>query len=440
MFFRVPKSSEPPSEAGKEVRPSFGTAWLLVFWLILGFGLGPSPSGFAQTEQESSPVSDSGQKIFFIPAESGPKAKITLPARPRQLAGRKCSVRLMAVGDILMHTSLRQAAAVKEGGFDFSSYFRDVAALFARADLVIGNLETPLAGAGRGYGGYPQFNVPEELAANLKSVGFTTVTLTNNHALDRGWEGLAATIENVRAAGLDYVGAYTGPDDKAGRLVRVYNGVKIGFLAYSYGFNGPKGPPKEEDWRLGFIDNDVVMEDMAAARIQGADFVIVSLHFGNEYQRLPSPRQKKLVEKILQGDPEKDLKGADLVLGHHPHVVQPYILKQSPDQSQLAVYSLGNFISNQMRSYTNLGVILECQLNVGPDGRQSITDIRLRPTLCYTRIFEGRRIFRVIPLDAATEKPEDFSFLDKESLKKISRQKEEMDKHLAALLEMPEAR
>ncbi|MDR1395486.1 MAG: CapA family protein, partial [Deltaproteobacteria bacterium] len=241
-------------------------------------------------------------------------------------------------------------------------------------------------------------------------------------------------ISNVSLSGLSYSGAYTGPEDKSRRLVEVFNGVAVSLLAYSYGFNGFKGPAREEGWKLGFLDNDEIMEDMAEARRQGADFVIVSLHFGNEYQRLPSVQQKELISRVLAGDPENGLPGADLILGHHPHVVQPFTAQVSPAQDQLAIYSLGNFISNQNRTFTNLGVILDCLLTIEPSGRKTISKVRLRPTLCYNRYWEGRRIFRIIPLEEAAANPDLFEVLDANIRKKTAQYQKEMEQHLWKLL------
>jgi poly-gamma-glutamate synthesis protein (capsule biosynthesis protein) len=339
----------------------------------------------------------------------------------------------MAVGDILTHSPLRNAARRPEGGYDFTPYFEFVQPLFRQADLVIGNLETPLAGAERGFGGYPSFNVPAELAANLKSVGFTTLVVTNNHALDRGWPGLAATINNVEMAGLGYVGAYAGATDKSRRLVSVYNGVMVGLLAYSYGFNGNPGPPQAEGWRLGYLANEEILDDLAEARRAGADFVVVNLHFGEEYQRWPNARQKELVGKILAGDPDRGLLGADLVLGHHPHMAQPVWIGSRQGQTQLVAYSLGNFISNQFKPYTNLGFILDCVLTIDENGRGVIERVQVIPTICHSYIAGRRRAYRVFPLAMAQDSPEKLPFLSQATLKKMVKLKVEMDSHLLSL-------
>ncbi|MDR1608404.1 MAG: CapA family protein [Deltaproteobacteria bacterium] len=389
-----------------------------------------SPESSGQEKPEGQPLATSAP-LF----SSEPELAVKPPARPKSLVGQKCSLRLIAMGDILTHVPLRKAATLDDGSFDFKPFFEYVAPLFKQGDLVIGNLETPLAGAERGYSGYPSFNVPAELAANLKEVGLTTVVLANNHALDRSWRGLAATIANVEKAGLDYAGAYAYPKDKSQRLISVYNGIMVAVLAYSYGFNGIPGPAKKESWRLGYLENDEIMEDILAARSQGADFVIVNLHFGEEYQRLPNKFQKELAERVLEGDPAKGLLGADIILGHHPHVVQPYLVEVRRGQSQLAIFSLGNFISNQFKPYTNLGLILDCVLAVDENGQKAILDIQLIPTICQTFIQNRQKTYRVMPMASVIDSPETFSFLKKNELKKMAQQKADLEKLLLALME-----
>ncbi len=305
----------------------------------------------------------------------------------------------MAAGDILIHAPLRAAAVRPDGGYDFTPFFEYVSPLFKQAGLVMGNLENPLAGAKSGYTGYPSFNAPGELAANLKSAGFTTLTLANNHALDRNWSGLLHTIATVGNAGLAYMGAYAGPEDKARRLVRDIGGVRVGLLAYTYGVNGPARPPAGEEWRLGFIDRAAIAADMEQARRQGAEWIVVTLHFGEEYRRAPSAEQRGLARDLFAA-------GADLVIGHHPHVVQPFARGTGPDANKAVIYSLGNFCSNQHFPYTDIGVILDCTLTVNPDGSKALDDVRLIPTLCHRRTDAGgRRTYRVLPLAEAVKNP-----------------------------------
>ncbi|MDR1657525.1 MAG: CapA family protein [Deltaproteobacteria bacterium] len=360
------------------------------------------------------------------------------PLRPEALSGRSCSVRLMAVGDILIHNSVRNAAALKDGGFDFVPSFEHVAKVLSQGNLVIANLENPLAGIERGLSGYPNFNAPDELALGLKQSGFTAVTVSNNHSLDRGWAGLLKTLKTVDAAGLAYFGAYESPEDKAARLVGVYNGVKISVLNYTYGLNGPTVLKPEEDWRLGHINTELIFKDMAAARAMGAEFVIIALHFGNEYQRNPSRGQQDLVTELLTGREITGQAGADLILGHHPHVVQPFVywMGENGEATQAVIYSLGNFISSQQRPYTFMGLIFDVTLTIEADGRRSIGPFRLIPTYCYKGNEDNREVYKVLPLDLAAANPEIYG-VDKATAEQMSNYFKEMSDHLVSMLPPP---
>ena len=341
----------------------------------------------------------------------------------------------MAVGDVLIHDSLRNAAKRKDGTYDFRPFFEVVAPIIKLADLAVANLESQVAGASRGFSGYPNFNAPDELVHALKDAGFDAVTVSNNHSLDRGWEGLADSLKTVDKAGLAYIGAYSSPEDKAARLVSVHNGVRVAMLAYTYGLNGRAHPPKEEDWKLGTIDLDLIFKDMAAARAQGVDFMVVSLHFGEEYWRKPSPFQRDVVEKLLAGGPEPGQGPPDVILGHHPHVVQPFVMvPPAPDGSPglAVIWSLGNFISGQVRPWTNIGLILDILLTLEPDGRKVVGPVRLIPTFCHKGVKDGARSIQVIPLDMAAERPGDFG-VSKSLADRLSREFKETAAHLVSM-------
>ncbi|MDR1111343.1 MAG: CapA family protein [Deltaproteobacteria bacterium] len=406
----------------------------------------PVPGGFAvRAIAQGARELLEGLVGFPRPGDAGPPNPLTLPPEgpleiilrhsiPRALAGKACSARIMAVGDILIHNTMRQYAANGDGGFDFKPNFQYVRPILAQGDLVIGNLENPLAGADRGLSGYPNFNAPQELAGDLKANGFTTVLLSNNHSLDRGWNGLETTIRTVDGAGLDYAGAYLDGKDKERRLISVFNGLRIAILAYTYGLNGYPGPKAGEEWRLGVIDRELIFSDLRLAWDQGADFVIVSLHFGNEYQRSPDKLQIRLVQELLAGDPPQGLKGPDLILGSHPHVVQPFVQTETgPDgASQAVMYSLGNFMTSQPYAYTYLGLILDGHLTLEADGRKTIGPFTLIPTYCRKGVEDGRKFYRVIPMAQAAGRPADFGLSEDEAMQ-MAKDLEEINRHLVSL-------
>jgi poly-gamma-glutamate synthesis protein (capsule biosynthesis protein) len=380
--------------------------------------------------------------LDFLLQESKPAPPVIFHLNhtvPQALKGKECSVKVIAVGDVLIHGSLRNYAHQDDGTYDFSDNFEYVRSIFSQGDLVIANLENPLAGDDRGLTGYPLFNAPQKLATDLKEAGFTTVLLANNHSLDKSWNGLVATVETVNEAGLEYSGAYTDEDDKSRRLVSVFNGIKIGLLSYTYGLNGFAGPKKGEEYRLSLINLDLIFSDLRLAREQGADFVIVSLHFGSEYPRKPHKEQTKLVEAILNGLPEEGLAGPDLILGHHPHVVQPFYQRSGfpGTPGQAVLFSLGNFMSGQPFPYTYIGLIFEAELTIKADGTRVMGPFKFTPTYCYRKPNGKTRGFtKVIPLQIAAQSPESVGLTksDGDRLKKLY---EEMEKHIWSMTPTP---
>lgn len=267
-------------------------------------------------------------------------------AQPKTL-----SATLAAVGCIMGHlTQVEQAKTTAADGrtvYDFRPSFDIIAPYLMDPDITVGNLETTLAGPQRGYSGYPNFNTPVELAANLKEVGFDLLATANNHALDMGLSGLKATVENLRAAGLRNFGTYLSPEERQTPLILDQNGIKIAFIAYTKTVNGIPVPQGHE-YAVNYIDNfhdpTLMLDEIAAAKA-GADVVAVYVHWGYEYNFTPADYQRKLAQRMADA-------GADLILGSHPHVIQPLewltvTEGERAGKRALVAYSMGNFVSNQ---------------------------------------------------------------------------------------------
>lgn len=289
-------------------------------------------------------------------------------------------VKLKAFGDIMAHMAQIQYAYNKGGGeYDFSDQFTYLKDFVKDSDIAIGNYETttnpdlPVAG-------FPRFNAPEAYLRDLKDTGFDIVSTANNHSMDTELEGVFSTMEAAKEAGLDYVGSFK---DKSERILfKEVNGVKLAFLAYTYGCNGRENLiiPREEVENLGYLsDEDQIKKDIGRAKAQGADFVVVYPHWGIEYQSMPNEAQISLGRKMIDW-------GADLVIGNHPHVVEPVEIYQAEDgRKGLIAYALGNFISYQ--NYENNKDIrvehsLALEIDLEKDltsGNKKIADVTLHP-------------------------------------------------------------
>ena len=327
---------------------------------------------------------------------------------------------ITAVGDIMMHNS-QIAAGYRPatGEYDFSPFFRYVAPLWKESDLVIGNLETTFAGEKEVYSGYPRFNTPEILASDLKEAGFDIVTTANNHCLDKGHAGLVSTLHHLDQAGLLHTGTARSSEERDDVLVVEKKGVGFAVLAYTYSTN--MGP--EYAYAVNYLDLYKIKKDIKKAREKNARLVIVSLHFGKEYEPQPGSLEKDIVTRVLEA-------GADVILGHHPHVLQPAELRLytpaggSADQKKFIAYSLGNFISDQQGLERRCSIILNLSYGIDRETKQPYF-IEATAIPIYTRSFrdKGKLCFEVIPVGPAlatirTGLPHNFTGQDIANLEK----------------------
>jgi len=288
------------------------------------------------------------------------------------------TVTIDAVGDVMMHEGQIWSGYDSETGtYDYSGFFQDIKQEISSADIAMANLETTLGGKESEYTGYPRFNSPDELADALKDAGFDVIVTANNHCLDRGEKGALRTIDVLEQRGLTPVGTSRTPEERERVAVKEINGVKIAFLAYTYGTNG-NPIPEDKPYLVNLTDEDAILKDLARAR-ESADAVVVYLHFGQEYQRTASSQQKQLARLLLE-------KEADVVIGSHPHVTQPGEWISVTDAGgesapKYAAYSLGNFISAQRFPYTEEGMILKITIEKDlHTNRVIVKDVKEIPT------------------------------------------------------------
>ncbi len=263
------------------------------------------------------------------------RTRVSKPAPPEPV-----SLSLVAVGDILMHQDVKRAAEMDPAGLP--ALWADLVPLFQGADLAFGNLETPVAPT-TGKPGVPfQFNAPEALPAALRASGFTVLSTANNHAFDQGAKGVRETLDRLHAEQLVAIGS--GEDRPRAEALQIVQrrGFRVAFLGFTDVFNLDLNRRATEPW-VRPLDLEPALEAVREARGR-ADLVVVSLHWGNEYQHQPTKRQRDVALALVEA-------GCDVVLGHHPHVLQPLELLEAHGRKALVAYSLGNFISNQDRMY-----------------------------------------------------------------------------------------
>jgi poly-gamma-glutamate synthesis protein (capsule biosynthesis protein) len=258
---------------------------------------------------------------------------------------------LQFLGDIMQHDSQISAAFNKETGtHDYTECFQYIQPVLEAADLTIGNLE--LTFAGPPYKGYPQFSAPDALLTTLKNVGIDILVTANNHSMDRGRLGVERTIHLLDSMQMPHTGTFLNVEDRSVRypLWIEKNGVSLAILNYTYGTNGiPVTPPNF----VNRIDTLQVQADLELCRQKTPDAIVVFFHWGSEYQNMPNEWQKKIAEFCFRN-------GAKLVIGSHPHVLQP--AEWHVEKDQVVAYSLGNFVSGQRDRYRNGGTILQIEL------------------------------------------------------------------------------
>jgi poly-gamma-glutamate synthesis protein (capsule biosynthesis protein) len=279
-----------------------------------------------------------------------PSAAATTPATPR-------TVTVVANGDLLWHNTVwmsAQAEARRTGkgidGFDFDPMFAALKPIISGADVAICHEEVPFSAKGGPYKNYPVFAAPPEIASWIKSMGWDACTNASNHSVDGGVAGLIRTDTALDQAGVDHVGTFRSAAERAVPVIyTTAAGIKVGLVSGTYGLNGFT-LPADQQWAVSFLTVDNILAQAKAARMAGADIVVVDMHDGNEYQVKPTADQVAMATALTASD------DVDLVIGEHVHVIQP-ITKVN---GKWVVYGMGNLIAqqptNMPRTYEGLTV------------------------------------------------------------------------------------
>lgn len=291
----------------------------------------------------------------------------------------------------MLHSPQIVSGLTPNGGYQFDHFFAEVKPYLQTADLTIGNLETTLAGKEKGFKGYPQFNAPDQIVDALVNSGVDLMSTANNHAMDTGEQGVKRTYQILKQKGIHPVGTAPTPEKQKPTIIKK-NGITFAFLAYTEHTNGLPVPTGKE-YLVNKIDTKKIAEDIKESKKLGAEFIIVSLHFGNEYQRQPNQTQIKIAKQTLQA-------GADVILGSHPHVLQPIEKVNIQGKEKLIIYSLGNFISNQFFPHTDEGIILFFDVEKNQETKQiKLKNISYLPTFVHKYHKAGKNNYVIIPME-----------------------------------------
>jgi hypothetical protein len=314
------------------------------------------------------------------------------------LAANKVSILFM--GDIMGHDEQIWSAENRETHtYNYDTVFTYVKPIISNAGIAVANFEVTLAGPP--YKGYPQFSSPAALAVACRNAGIDYLVTANNHAADRGKTGITGTINRLDSIGIPHTGTFLSRESREllQPLIIRKDGLSLALLNYTYGTNGITVP---EPVIVNSLDKEQVASDIEKAKTMNPDLIILFLHWGTEYDTVPSPLQKELASYFFS-------KGADLIIGSHPHVIQKMIwYRDGNEMNKAVVYSLGNFISNQRKPKTDGGSMVRIDLEKSGSSWK-ISNAGFFLTWVYTPIVKYRKQFYILPCSEFENRPEFFA-------------------------------
>lgn len=319
---------------------------------------------------------------------------------------------ILATGDVMVHSPQLQAQYdYSTGTYNFDNNFKYVKKYIENADYSLANLETTLAGNDvYQYSSYPTFNSPDELADALKNAGFDLLSTINNHSFDKRDLGVNRTLSTLKEKGFDTVGTRENSSDKE-YIIKDINNIKVGITSYSYGdvkndnkyLNGIK---ISEDWEnkmniFDSLDVDKAFETISSTtdKMKDSDIQVVIIHWGIEYARNETDFQKQLAQKLCDD-------GVDIIIGSHPHVVEPVETITSSDgkNKTLVIYSLGNYISNQRRetvgAYSEDGLMVNIDISKKSNEKEAkVEKVTCIPTWVNKYNNGYKNVYEIVPIE-----------------------------------------
>lgn len=306
------------------------------------------------------------------------------------VAGQTSQVKMLFAGDAMQHKSQIDDAKRSDGSYDYSLYFSEIEKKIKGADLSVVNLEVTLGG--KPFTGYPTFSAPDEFAVALKDAGFNTFLTANNHSADRRKKGIVRTINILDSLHISHTGTFQDSLEKAiyYPLMILKNGIRIAMLNYTYGTNGI---PVQAPTIVNLIDTAQMRKDIGYANNLGADIIVANMHWGDEYVLKQNKEQERLANFLVDN-------GVRIVMGNHPHVVQPIDIRKEGDSiKSVIVYSLGNFVSGMRTVNTSGGMMVDIDISKSSNKPVSIDKLNYSLVWTHKPKMSGKYTnFRVLPV------------------------------------------
>lgn len=375
--------------------------------------------------REPQPTDNGSSDILFVPPENTEATETEAPPEttmpePEHVVS---TATIASTGDVLMHMPVVNSAKQSDGTYNFSYIFEHLSEYASAADYAVANLETTLAGTDNGYAysGYPAFNCPDDIVDGLMNAGFDMMLTANNHSYDTSLVGYKRTIEVVREKGMDNLGTMLTAEEPKYQIKEI-NGINIGMLCYTYAFSvNDKGSPSlngmphiaETGLCNYFYSGNLeafyteVRNHLDAMEEAGADATMMYIHWGVEYNTFANEEQKKIAQALCD-------MGIDVIVGGHPHVIQPVELLTSttdPEHKTVCLYSMGNAVSNQRlgnisyvsTAHTEDGLLFSVTFEKYSDGTVYLQDVNILPTWVYMNTNQYPSTYHILPLDPETK-------------------------------------
>lgn len=301
---------------------------------------------------------------------------------------RDSIIRISAVGDILCENSILEDAYDKDTqNYDFTSMFKNMSTFFADSDITVGTMETNYTDDK--YSGYGQRNSPTSFAEALKNIGIDLVSISTNHSLDYGIEGLQETKRALEGIGYDVVGDNLG---ESRVKIKTIKNTKIAFLSYTYGFENQNSKTKDELDSANMYNSEIAKQDLEYAK-ENADYSIIIMHWGDAYSTKPNKEQQNIAKFLVEN-------GADMILGNHASAVQKMEIMQNPEgKNVLVAYSLGNYISGETMDISKIELVLNIELRKsGETGEVVLSKVDYTPIYVLDRGTKAENRYELIDM------------------------------------------
>lgn len=332
-------------------------------------------------------------------------------------------INIVSTGDILCETGILEDAYNDETGkYEFNQMFTDVKPYIQDADITLASLETNFV-EGEEYSGRLKYNAPLELLETMKNLGIDIINTANNHSLDYGFRGIESTINNIQKVGLENVGTYKTEEASTQILIKEVKGIKIAFLAYTYGITSNPKNLQEAPYALNITEKEKISTDIKKSKDQGADFTFVLMHWGDVESSVQNNEQKELADFLFQS-------GADFIFGTHPASIQPMEVRENSQGKNIFIaYSTGNLISSREYKNSNIEMILNIEITKdAKTGDTRLSEVTYTPVYLLDRGEKAEDRYKLLDVKKEIENYEN------KIKKDIS--KEEYEKCLQALIDI----